>query len=72
MHFVSITFEGCNQPVPWFVFDFVAGNGPTLNELLDPIVEGLLEYGVVLETLVADGKEQHFLRGQVGTGGLVK
>ena len=69
LHIVSITLEHCRQPIMWFCWEFLQGHQPSLQELMGPVVQQLGKYGAQLVQVVADGKEQNFLRGMVGTGG---
>ena len=69
-HIVSVCFEGCKQPIPWFVWEFAPKASPHLEDLLRPVVDQVTTHGFHIKLFIADGKEQHFVRGMVSTAGL--
>jgi hypothetical protein len=68
-HFVSIAFGGCGTPLPWYIYEFLPGHGPSIHDYLTPVVTELKAQGVHLNGFICDGKEQNLVRGQVGNNG---
>jgi len=68
-HIISLAFPWCGTPLPWFVWEFRSGQGPSTEELYGLPVDQLLASNCILAKVVADGLERKKLRGMVSTGG---
>ena len=68
-HVISVMFNGCQQPIPWMVFEYLPGHKPNLDELFGTAVKQCLEHGFTVEQMCVDGLEQQAVRGMVSTGG---
>jgi hypothetical protein len=68
-HILSVCFQGCSSPLPWFVWQHRYGDSPSLEDILDPMVDDLKRAGCRLKLIVSDGLEQNALRGLISTGG---
>ena len=70
LHIISVSFEGCRQPLPWSVWEFKDKTvKPSLEQVLLPIINQIKTNGVKLKRVAADGLEQNVIRGLVSTNG---
>ncbi len=69
LHIVSICVPGCRLPYPWRVFEFRAGGGPSLEQLMRPVVGDILGNDLQLRRISVDGKEEQAIKGHISNTG---
>jgi len=68
-HIMSLAFPWRGTALPWFVWEFHSGQGPSTEELYGLPADQLLASSCILAKAVAGGRKRKKLRGMVNTGG---